>query len=875
MQKLTWINANGDSVDLTSGNYGITEWNGFSNTGLNIQSQQVPFHDGGVFLDALIEQRDLSVTLAMQDNKDLELRYRLRRELIEILNPKMGEGYLVYQNEYTAKRIKCVPQIPLFPTHNSNDTGTPKASLVWTACEPYWEDLEETEVDLTINEDKIVINQGDIPCNIKAKINTRYVENMALRNITTEERIVLNGVIDTPVSINTEMGVKSVHGDDDLKMKWLCGGVMGAVIEDDKDVMIFGNNQVLTINEKGEENLLPQTQFIEKTCKVLYHNGIYVMGNIGYGVSTVPIQYSTDAKTWHDASFVVGTNLVAIGTVYRIVYCGSLFIAVGVGGDNRRVIMTSPDGITWTSRLSDYNGAMTDVCYSPKWGIYLAVGAGSSTQAHPEYGNCVYKSSDGISWTATGLTDWSNCAVCWSKLFSKFYMMSGTTNKALYESTDGTTWSLVSTGGSLGTGITYNGKIIEVNSLGIVICFLLTNAKTGMIITKFDGLEWTRTQITGLPIVSSASTYISDFIYSSVLNKFVICGSAGILYSTKDGEELQSFGTSLKYAVNSIIYHDGYYYCSARYGDNGTVARSLNGRNWEWRVSSNLDGGVTKIFWSNTFEKFYVCGDKASSGSTSIQVAYSSNWNTWHAVPAIVGTYLSLIAESDTMLLVGGYAVLKTTDGTTFERLSTTMSSSEHMNSLCYFPKTGLFYANISGDLRTSADGATWTTTGTTHGTSYLTVINGKMFASDGVSSAYTEDGENWFVLPVALGTSISYDSELDLYMATYSGGQVAFSQDLINWQSKGEYLGELVTSAYNPDLKQFITSSWTSGGVSQDEHKVFATEFTQGVNLISRLSPNSNMNFTLKKGENLIRFDFLSGRAEGKLTYRQKYIGV
>ena len=90
MQKLVWQNSIGDSVDLTSGNYGITEWEGFSNAPLNIQSQQVPFQDGAVFLDALMEQRELSVILKMQDNGNLENRYRMRRELIHILNPKLG-----------------------------------------------------------------------------------------------------------------------------------------------------------------------------------------------------------------------------------------------------------------------------------------------------------------------------------------------------------------------------------------------------------------------------------------------------------------------------------------------------------------------------------------------------------------------------------------------------------------------------------------------------------------------------------------------------------------------------------------------------------------------------------------------------------------
>ena len=105
MQKLVWQNANGVELDLTSGNYGITEWEGFSNASLNVQTQTVPFQDGAVYLDALVEQRELSVTRAMQDNNNLELRYQQRREIISALNPKLGEGYLIYTNDFISKRI--------------------------------------------------------------------------------------------------------------------------------------------------------------------------------------------------------------------------------------------------------------------------------------------------------------------------------------------------------------------------------------------------------------------------------------------------------------------------------------------------------------------------------------------------------------------------------------------------------------------------------------------------------------------------------------------------------------------------------------------------------------------------------------------------
>lgn len=161
MQKLIWTNAKGDSIDFTSGSYGITTWDGFANSGLSVQSQQVPFYDGSVYLDSLIEGRELSVTLAIQDNNDLQKRYRLRREIIAAMNPKLGEGYLIYTNDFISKRIKCIPQIPIPENHNSNTPGTPKINLSWTACNPYWEDLEEKSYFIKAQQPLTIMNEGD------------------------------------------------------------------------------------------------------------------------------------------------------------------------------------------------------------------------------------------------------------------------------------------------------------------------------------------------------------------------------------------------------------------------------------------------------------------------------------------------------------------------------------------------------------------------------------------------------------------------------------------------------------------------------------------------------------------------------------------
>ena len=78
MQKLVFKNPNGEEIDFTSGDFGVTRWEGFSHTDMDVQSQQVPFHDGSVFLDALLAERELSITVAVNDDGDLEKRYRLK-----------------------------------------------------------------------------------------------------------------------------------------------------------------------------------------------------------------------------------------------------------------------------------------------------------------------------------------------------------------------------------------------------------------------------------------------------------------------------------------------------------------------------------------------------------------------------------------------------------------------------------------------------------------------------------------------------------------------------------------------------------------------------------------------------------------------------
>lgn len=215
MQKLIFKNGNGVTVDLTDGDFGITEWNGLSENNLNIQTQQVPFQDGSVFIDALLEDRELSFTLAINDDGDLEKRYRLKRELISLFNPKLGEGIITYSNDFISKQIQAVPQLPIFPTKNINDSGTLKASLTFHCCSPYWEDIEETEVELLSNDMIEVENEGDVNADVEIVIETSSdapLVNPRILNRRFEPILSYNGTINNgSLIISTKFGNKTAR----------------------------------------------------------------------------------------------------------------------------------------------------------------------------------------------------------------------------------------------------------------------------------------------------------------------------------------------------------------------------------------------------------------------------------------------------------------------------------------------------------------------------------------------------------------------------------------------------------------------------------------------------------------------------------------
>lgn len=136
---------------------------------------------------------------------------------------------------------------------------------------------------------------------------------------------------------------------------------------------------------------------------VTYGNGRFVaVGDSGN------YMYSTDSSTWT-------TGVLTSNNWYAITYGNGLFVATSITGTGNRV-MTSPDGITWTSRTSAANNNWMNITYGN--GIFVACANNGS-------GNRVMISQDGISWTCRNVLDYNYLAATYGVVSSGIYSGQG------------------------------------------------------------------------------------------------------------------------------------------------------------------------------------------------------------------------------------------------------------------------------------------------------------------------------------------------------------------------------------------------------------------------------------------------------------------
>ena len=842
MQKLIWKNALGDEIDLTSGNYGITEWEGFSNASLNIQSQQVPFQDGGVFLDALIEQRELSVTLAMQDNNNLEERYRMRRELIHILNPKLGEGYLIYKNDFTEKRIKCVAQIPLFETHNSNDSGTPKASLAWTACEPYWEDLEETTVVVNAEEINNIENNGDVPCKLDIDLYNIEAENISVENITENKNVSISGLHNKIININTGMGTKSVNDKDINADMFFINKYFNSICYDsfNKDYFFAGSQIIAKTKDFKTFDVYAITYTIDNIYYFPETNKFIATNSGG------DVLYSSNATTWNEANIsynlfdvlyvdgkyygytINGTNTIVVESedgetwtsttvtdikIKNVAYSEELELFIGI---TKTAVYTSTDFIEWTQKqeFSSYDD-LQKVCYVKKSNLVIASIYSDYSQGYEnKYLKCYY-SSNGENWynATTGENYRGSSLIMAGNRNNGFYILIGSN---VYNSITGENWEKVETRTS-----SYN-KIIRIDSLGDFVLF---------------NTESIETMLTKQIKITNVST-IKDIAYSKKLNRYVMISQNDIYVS--DNKIIWN-KVAHKSELLQILYVEEFGKFFLTCISNNIYYTSEDGIDW---TEQNTMAGlyyVRQMLYVPELKKLFIVGRQTSS--TNGRIAYTSDGFIW--------SYGSTVDIPPTPFKEI-YSIAYSTDKQRLVAIGISSSGST------------TYYCDDGGnkwDYRVQAMGDCLTYS--------------KYFKKVFSESAYTVDGLSWIKTNNLALDKMCFADDLAFFIGIKETNcYISFNCQewrLLDLKLKSEVEFE------NIRYIEADNTFYLIGRIPAVNYLYTYVELKlqKGENIISEISSKSDMTLGLEVGENEIRISCEEGFLMGKISYRQKYIGV
>ena len=219
---------------------------------------------------------------------------------------------------------------------------------------------------------------------------------------------------------------------------------------------------------------------------------------------SVDLLVVVDVTTWLDrtpANLVTGLN--------DVVWSGSLFVAVGDVGK----IVTSPDGITWTTRTSGTTQTLQGVYWDGS--RFLAVGDGAT----------ILSSANGTNWSTlhTGAAEVRLQAVSYS---GTRYVAAGSLSNSAYmlTSVNGVTWtenlSVPQNGRSI-SGLAWSGQLFVASAAAEAF------PNEAAVLVSQDGLTWVEV------VASVDSPTTLCVIWDG--SRFVAGGIGGRLFMSPDG----------------------------------------------------------------------------------------------------------------------------------------------------------------------------------------------------------------------------------------------------------------------------------------------------------------------------------------------------
>ena len=663
-------------------------------------------------------------------------------------------------------------------------------------------------IGLTISE-----SLGAIYDDYTTNINTLSLNNQIV-NATANE---LNKTIVTPgIASNNKILVldssKNISGINSLS----CNDI---IINNISLNYLFENNLNVYLN-----SIIPGTANPTRTLVLDSNKNIGTINNISNNEVYIQNSKLDTNKTYYNNLYKLTNNSIPNTNIWTSVCWAdnlNLYVAVSNTGSGNRV-MTSPDGIDWTSRTSTADNNWTSVCYSSQLKLLVAV-------SNTGEGNRVMTSINGILWTSrTSAADNNWTSVCYSPELVLFVAVSNSgTNNRVMTSLDGINWTArVSAVNNNWTSVCYSTEL----NLFVAVSNSGTNNR---VMTSNNGINW-------VSRTSAADNNWTSVCYSSELNLFVAVANSGtnrIMKST-DGINWTLVSISLINNWSQIIWLNQFQYFVAianSYSDSPIIV-SKDGINWN-PINNKLNNKLSTICWSYSLKKICLlttnedaikCLNTFSLTNMNVQlnmatysiywantlnlfinvgnnkVLTSSNGLDWttRTVPTIQWNSIIYSSELSLLVVVGNTnAVLTSTDAITWT--SRTVTSTCNWISVCYggpidnklFVAVAQNASTASIAIMTSTDGINWTNrTAAGNGTWWQVIWANELSlfvcvgSSTGSRVMTSPDGINWTTRTAAAENnwkSVCWSSELNLLLAisdSNTSNQLMYSRNGINW---------------------------------------------------------------------------------------------
>ena len=240
MEKITIKNKHGESITLgNAAPYYLETLDGVGEVPVSIESQKSPYQDGSTYIDSVFENRAISIEGMIVTRDNPASVKEARRKMQRVLNPKLGEVVLKYEQ----KEIKSIVEsTPIFPSGRGNKGIYYQKYLIHLLChQPFWLDsfIESREIvawiggmtfplilptafamkgSKTVN----IVNESDVevPVSIEFK---GPATNPRVSNKTTGQYIQVNRelVLGDMLVITTDFGAKRVEINGENVFNWI------------------------------------------------------------------------------------------------------------------------------------------------------------------------------------------------------------------------------------------------------------------------------------------------------------------------------------------------------------------------------------------------------------------------------------------------------------------------------------------------------------------------------------------------------------------------------------------------------------------------------------------------------------------------------